>query len=32
MQSKIYKLLSPDQQRKLTDLKRAQGIATMDVR
>jgi hypothetical protein len=32
MQSKIYKLLTPDQQRKLTDLKRAQGIATMDVR
>ena len=32
MQSKIYKLLSPDQQRKLTDLKRAQGMATMDVR
>jgi Spy/CpxP family protein refolding chaperone len=25
MQSKIYKVLSPDQQRKLSDLKRNQG-------
>jgi len=32
MQSKIYKLLSPDQQKKLKDLERAQGTATMDAR
>jgi hypothetical protein len=32
MQSKIYKLLSPDQQKKLNDLERAQGTATTDVR
>jgi formate hydrogenlyase transcriptional activator len=32
MQSKIYKLLSPGQQKKLNDLERAQGTATMDVR
>jgi Spy/CpxP family protein refolding chaperone len=28
MQSKIYKILSPDQQKKLKDLERAQGTAT----
>jgi hypothetical protein len=32
MQSKIYKLLSPGQQKKLNDLERAQGTATMDAR
>jgi hypothetical protein len=32
MQSKIVKLLSPDQQKKLNDIERAQGTATMDVR
>jgi len=32
MQSKIHKLLSPDQQKKLNDLERAQGTATMEVR
>ena len=32
MQSKIYKLLRPDQQKKLNDLERAQGTATTDVR
>jgi hypothetical protein len=32
MQSKIYKLLRPGQQKKLNDLERAQGTATMDVR
>jgi len=28
MQSKIYKVLSPEQQRKLSDLERTQGIVT----
>jgi hypothetical protein len=32
MQSKIYKLLNPDQQKKLNDLERTQGAATMEVR
>jgi hypothetical protein len=32
MQSKIHSVLSPDQQKKLNDLERAQGTATMDVR
>ena len=30
MQSKIYKLLSPEQQRKLSDLERTQGAVTSD--
>jgi len=30
MQSKIYKILSPDQQRKLSDLERTQGAVTSD--
>jgi hypothetical protein len=30
MQSKIYKVLSPDQQKKLTDLKRTHGAVTLD--
>jgi hypothetical protein len=32
MQSKIYKLLSPEQQRKLSDLERTQGAVTSDSR
>jgi hypothetical protein len=32
MQSNIYKLLSSDQQKKLDDLERAQGTATVEVR
>jgi hypothetical protein len=32
MQSKIYKILSPEQQRKLSDLERTQGAVTSDVR
>jgi len=30
MQSKIYKILSPEQQNKLSDLERTQGAATSD--
>jgi Spy/CpxP family protein refolding chaperone len=30
MQSKIYKILSPDQQKKLSDLERTQGAVTSD--
>jgi hypothetical protein len=30
LQSKIYKILSPDQQKKLSDLERTQGAATSD--
>jgi LTXXQ motif family protein len=32
MQAKIYKILSPDQQRKLSDLERTQGAVTSDNR
>jgi Spy/CpxP family protein refolding chaperone len=32
MQSKIYKILSPDQQKKLNDLEKAQGTVTLDSR
>jgi Spy/CpxP family protein refolding chaperone len=32
MQSKIYKTLSPEQQKKLSDLERTQSAVTMDVR
>ena len=32
MQSKIYKILSPDQQKKLGDLERTQSAATSDNR
>lgn len=32
MQSKIYKVLSPDQQKKLKDLERTQGLTTMGTR
>jgi len=32
MQSKIYKILSPEQQKKLSDLERAQGAVTSDSR
>jgi hypothetical protein len=32
MQSNIYKILSPDQQRKLSDLERTQGAVTSDSR
>jgi hypothetical protein len=32
MQSKIYRLLSPGQQKKLNDLERAQGTDTMELR
>jgi LTXXQ motif family protein len=32
MRSKIYKILSPDQQKKLSDLERTQGIVTTGVR
>jgi hypothetical protein len=32
MQSKIYKILSPDQQKKLSDLERTQGMVTTGVR
>src|SRR5580700_5865543 len=32
MQSKIYKILSPDQQKKLSDLARTQGAVTSDSR
>jgi hypothetical protein len=32
MQSKIYKILSPDQQKKLSDLERTQGAVTSDSR
>jgi Spy/CpxP family protein refolding chaperone len=30
MRSKIYKILSPDQQKKLSDLERTQGAVTSD--
>ena len=32
MQSKIYKLLSPDQQKRLSDLERTQGAVTSNSR
>jgi Spy/CpxP family protein refolding chaperone len=32
MQSKIYKILSPEQQKKLSDLDRTQGAVTSDGR
>jgi hypothetical protein len=32
MQSKIYKILSPDQQKRLSDLERTQGAVTSDSR
>jgi Spy/CpxP family protein refolding chaperone len=32
MQSKIYKILSPEQQKKLSDLERTQGAATSDTK
>jgi hypothetical protein len=32
MQSKIYKILSPDQKKKLSDLERTQGAVTSDSR
>ena len=32
MQSNIYKILSPEQQRKLSDLERTQGAVTSDSR
>ena len=32
MQSKIYKILSPEQQKKLSDLERTQGAVTSDSR
>jgi hypothetical protein len=32
MQSKIYKILSPDQQKKLSDLERTQSVVTSDSR
>jgi Spy/CpxP family protein refolding chaperone len=32
MQTKLYKLLSPEQQKKLSDLERTQSAVTMDVR
>jgi Spy/CpxP family protein refolding chaperone len=32
MQSKIYKILSPDQRKKLSDLERTQGAVTSDSR
>jgi LTXXQ motif family protein len=32
MQSQIYKILSPEQQKRLSDLERTQGAATSDIR